>query len=278
MAQLTSRRPLITLTTDFGVQSQSVGIMEITARMLAPQADIVHLMHGLPAFDIHAAARTMESLFYAPPGFHVCVCDPGVGTSRKAIVCKSGRGDYLIGPDNGVLIPAARLLGGIGQVHEIVNPRYMRTPVSPIFHGRDVFVPAAAHLANGVQLEELGPSFPPEELNPAPYEEATWEGNVLHVMIIQINKFGALHLNITHATYEERDLHSGSLVNVVLPNGQVVSLTVASTFGDVRPKEHVILRDDYGRIEIATNLGSFATDFGLSIGETLILELVRPVT
>ena len=142
-------RPFITITSDFGVQSQGVGIMEAVARGIAPEAHVIHLMHGLPDFDITPAARTLETLFSVPVGFHVCVVDPGVGTRRRALIVEVKRGDFLVGPDNGVLMPAARILGGATSAFVIENPKYMRQPVSPVFHGRDVFVPAAAYLAVG---------------------------------------------------------------------------------------------------------------------------------
>ena len=148
-------RPFITLTSDFGAQSQGVGIMESVAREINPDAHVIHLMHGLPDFNLFYAARTMEAICYIPVGHHVCVVDPGVGTSRKPIIIETGRGDFLIGPDNGVLIPATGFLGGIKRAVEITNERYMGKPVSPVFHGRDIFTPAAAYLSKGISIEEF---------------------------------------------------------------------------------------------------------------------------
>ena len=113
--------------------------MEGVATEVNPDAKVIHLMHGLPDFNLSYAARTMETLNYFPKGYHVCVVDPGVGTERRGIIIEVVRGDYLVGPDNGVLIPGTRFLGGIKKVVEITNEKYMRKPVSPIFHGRDVF-------------------------------------------------------------------------------------------------------------------------------------------
>src|SRR3989338_6165244 len=190
------KQQLITLTSDFGVQSQGVGIMESVAIELNPNAKVIHLMHGLPDFDLFYAARTMETLNYIPVGFHVCVVDPEVVTKRKSIIIKTGRGDYLIGPDNGVLIPATRFLGGIKKVVEITNEKYMRKPVSPIFHGRDIFTPAAAYLSKGVEMEEFGKLLRLSDLAKAPYEEAVVKNNEIKAKVISINKFGSLHFNI----------------------------------------------------------------------------------
>src|SRR3989338_3185523 len=186
------KQPLITLTSDFGVQSQGVGIMEAVAAEINPDAKIIHLMHGLPDFNLFYAARTMETINYIPVGFHVCVVDPGVGTKRKPVIIQTERGDFLIGPDNGVLIPATRFLGEIKKAVEITNEKYMKKPISPIFHGRDMFTPAAAYLSKGVKIEEFGKELKPEELAKAPYEEATIEDDKIYAKIISINKFGSL--------------------------------------------------------------------------------------
>ncbi|MBI4143323.1 SAM-dependent chlorinase/fluorinase, partial [Candidatus Woesearchaeota archaeon] len=191
-------KPLITLTSDFGVQSQGVGIMQAVALEINPEAHIIHLMHGLPDFDLFYAARTMETVSYIPVGFHVCVVDPGVGTKRKAVAIKTGRGDYLIGPDNGVLIPATRFLGGIKKAVEITNEKYMKKPVSAVFHGRDIFTPAAAYLSKGIKMEEFGKELNPKNLAKAPYGEAEAKNGEIKASIISVNKFGSFHLNIMH--------------------------------------------------------------------------------
>jgi hypothetical protein len=181
--------------------------MEGVVFSIAPEAKVIHLMHGLPPFDIVAAGRTLETVRYLPVGHHVCVCDPGVGTPRRALACEVERGDRLIGPDNGVLLPAARVLGGIRVVREITNSAYMRHQVSPIFHGRDIFAPAAAHLHTGIPIEELGPAVPREDLVAAPYEEATVAGDrSLTVTAIQVNRFGSVHLNVLHEEWDRMAL------------------------------------------------------------------------
>lgn len=265
-------RPFITLTSDFGVQSQGVGLMEATARALAPDAEVIHLMHGLPAFDITAAARTLEAIRYVPRGAHVCVCDPGVGTERKGLVCQVSRGDWLVGPDNGVLLPAARVLGGVTEARQITNRRYMREEVSPIFHGRDVFVPVAANLAKGEMFEDVGPIVEVQQLAPAPYDEAWPDGSKIEAVVIQVNKFGSIHLNILHEAWERYGPAIGEIVHAELGGAGSVSLRVCRTFGDVKPGELLILRDDYGRVEIARNLDAFTDEFPVKVGSRVTLS------
>lgn len=264
------KRPIITLTSDFGVQSQGVGIMEAVALDINPEAKVIHLMHGLPDFDLNYAARTMETVNYVPVGCHVCVVDPGVGTERKPIIIKVGRGDYLIGPDNGVLIPATRFLGGIKKAVEITNEKYMRKPVSPVFHGRDIFTPAAAYLSKGVKMEEFGPEINPLLLAEGPYGEANMEKDKIRAKVISVNKFGSLHLNITHAAWDEFGVKLGESVTLYFKNDSL-DTPFATTFGDVEKGEDLIIKDDYGRIEIALNQDSFAKTYGIKIGENFVI-------
>lgn len=261
---------LITLTSDFEKQSQGVGAMEAVAYEICPEAKVVHLMHGLPDFDIVMGARTIETVVFIPVGNHVCVVDPGVGTQRRGIIIQTKRGDYLIGPDNGVLIPAARRLG-IKKSVEITNRKYMHEPVSPIFHGRDVFTPAAAHLAKGVRIEEFGKEIPIENLVKAPYDEAEVRDGKIEAEVINVNKFGSCHLNITHAVFDALGLKNGKTCTIQLKNKKVI-LPVATTFGDVPSGKELILKDDYGRVELAINQGRFIDKYGIQIKDKIIVS------
>ena len=265
------KKPLITLTSDFGVQSQGVGIMEGVVFEINPDAKVIHLMHGLPDFNLSYAARTLETINYLPVGYHVCVVDPGVGTKRKPIIIETKRGDFLIGPDNGVLISATRFLGGIKKVVEITNKEYMKNPVSPIFHGRDVFAPAAAYLSKGVKIEEFGKELSTRELAKAPYEEAIVKNNMIKAQVISINKFGSLHLNITHKAWDKLNAKLNEAVNLKFKN-KSLDIPYATTFGDVKKGSPLILKDDYGRIQISLNQDSFAKKYKASIGYRVLIK------
>lgn len=247
--------------------------MHGVALTIAPEANLIHLMHGLPPFDVIAAARTLETIVDLPIGFHVCVCDPGVGTERKALIIETRRGDFLIGPDNGVLIPATRVLGGIVRVREITTPDYMRMPVSPIFHGRDVFAPTAAHLAVGVPLEAFGPEVNPADLVTAAYEEAEILSQArITATVLQINHFGSLNLNIRHEVWDKLNLSECAEIRAVIANGAPLPLKVCRTFGDADIGQNLILKDDYGRVEIAQNRGAFVKHHPIAIGEKVTLH------
>ncbi|MBI4452351.1 SAM-dependent chlorinase/fluorinase [Candidatus Woesearchaeota archaeon] len=264
------KQPLITLTSDFGVQSQGIGIMEGVIFEINPDAKVIHLMHGLPDFNLSYAARALETANYLPVGCHACVVDPGVGTKRMPIIIETKRGDFLVGPDNGILIPGARFLGGIKKAVEITNKKYMRQPVSPIFHGRDVFAPAAAYLSKGVKPEEFGKDLSARELAKAPYEEAVFDDGKIKAKIISINKFGSLHLNITHMSWNKFNVKLNEAVNLKFKS-KPVNMPFAVTFGDVRKGSPLILKDDYGRIQISLNQGSFEKKYKVKIGDEVII-------
>lgn len=268
-----ANKPLISLTSDFGVQSQGIGTMHGVALSLCPDAIIIDLMHGLPSFTIIAGARAMETVFYLPKGCHICIIDPGVGTKRRGLIIKVGRGDYLIGPDNGVLIPSTRFLGGITKVVAITNEKYMRQPVSPIFHGRDVFTPAAAHLCNGVAMEAFGPEVPAKELVAAPYEEARVDKKTMsiHAMIISVNKFGSCHPNIMAEELDALELKLGQEILLQFTNKEI-TLPYSRTFGDVPPNKPLMMKDDYGRVEFAINQGDFCRHYGLTVSDSVVVK------
>ena len=246
--------------------------MEAVAFEIAPNARLIHLMHGVAEFDTIAAARTLEGLTTFPVGFHVCVCDPGVGTSRHALALLVGRGDILIGPDNGVLLPAARLLGGVTAAYAIENPAFMRSEVSAIFHGRDIFTPTAAHLANGAKLSDVGPMLNPNALHPAAYLEAQVKGTSLHATVIQINRFGSIHLNVLHRQWDQMNIELGAVISAASADNRRIQLTHGRTFADVPHGKNIILRDDYGRLALARNMARLVDDFPVKVGDTVIIN------
>ncbi len=258
---------LVTLSSDFAVQSYGTAIMEAVVREINPSATVIHFTHGLPSFDIRAAAKVLEALTSMPIGIHVCVVDPGVGTERKPIIIQCGRGDFLVGPDNGVLLPAARELGDIVKAVSIDNRKFYREPVSNTFHGRDIFSPAAAWLSKGIALEQFG--TPINNLFPAPYTEAIMNGNSIEAEVIFINKFGCCLLNITHKAWDE--FGASGTVELELESGKITA-AVARTYGDVPARKPLILKDEFNRIELATNQVSFAEHFQAKMGDKVTIR------
>ncbi len=256
--------PIITLTSDFAVQSLGIGHMKVVAKNICPHATVVNMMHGIPDYNLVLASLVMESVVKIPKAIHVCVVDPGVGTARKAIIVQTARGDYFVGPDNGIFVHATRKLGGAVKVVSIENPYYMLKTKTHIFHGRDVFAPAAAYLADGVAIEQFGPSVNFEELVPAPYEDAEIRDNKIKAIMIWKNKFGSLHLNIQAELLDELGLKKGDKV-LIHQGVSEIMVEYAETFGDVRKGLPLILKDDYGRTQLSVNQGNFAEKYGMTL-------------
>src|SRR5581483_7427650 len=150
----------VTFLTDFGLQDDFVGTCHGVIKRIAPEASIIDITHGIRP----GALALANTLPYMPAGVHLAVVDPGVGGSRRPLALQDAEGRLYVGPDNGLLVPAADRFGGVVAAHELANPEYSLQPVSRTFHGRDLFSPAAAHLALGLDVEKLGPPIDPEDL------------------------------------------------------------------------------------------------------------------
>src|SRR5881392_1877131 len=143
---------MITFLSDFGLQDDFVGTCHGVIKRIAPDAEIIDITHGIPPQAVLQGAIVLaNTLPYMPEGVHLAVVDPGVGTDRRGVVLTGADGRLYVGPDNGLLVPATERLGGIAAAHELARAEYRLAPVSRTFHGRDVFAPAAAHLACGVE-------------------------------------------------------------------------------------------------------------------------------
>src|SRR5439155_14262393 len=158
-------RPVISLLTDFGLRDPSAAICRGVILAIAPEARLIDISHEVRKYAVRDGALLLWcALPYLPVGIHVAVVDPGVGTERRPVAIRTGRGDVLVGPDNGLLLPPSERVGGIVEARELREPAYRLPQVSSSFHGRDIFAPAAAHLARGVPLASLGPAVDPDSL------------------------------------------------------------------------------------------------------------------
>ncbi len=210
----------------------------------------------------------METVRYLPIGIHVCVVDPGVGTSRKGIIIRSKRGDYFVGPDNGIFISAVNVLGGFDSAYELSNKDLMNKEISPIFHGRDIFAPAAAYLYLGVRPEEFGKKLSQEDLVPALYDEAKAVDGSIGCIVMSLNKFGSVHINVLKGELLKLGIKKGDKLKVS-SDGKEIIVQYADTFGEIEKGKPLILPDDYGRVEIAINQGSLIEKFPIKAGEKI---------
>jgi S-adenosylmethionine hydrolase len=258
--------PPIALLTDFGLSDTYVGALKGAVLGVCPGATLVDVVHELPAYDVLAGALALEAVHaHFPPGtIFVAVVDPGVGSSQRGLAAASG-GRMYVGPDNGIL---TLVLGEAAQVHSLENADFFRTPVSPVFHGRDVYGPVAGHLALGTRLEELGPVLShPVRLNLPTPRRTGWgyEGSVLHV-----DRFGNL---ITSLTAAEVASFSGASLRACVGSQ---SVPVVRTYSDVAEGAALALVGSGGRLEVALHRGSAARALGAGRGTIVRLERASP--
>lgn len=253
---------IISLLTDFGVTDTSVGQCKGVIAGIAPKATVIDITHAVPHFDVATGSWLLRNAaVHFPPSVHVAVVDPGVGTARRGIAIECGRGDYLIGPDNGLLVETAEQLGGIIQVVELTHQEFHHQPVSNTFHARDIFCPAAAHISHGVSLHLLGDTVDPATLVRLPARIAAMDGGTLHTAVATVNEYGTLAL--TAAGEMLTALGSPRAVRVRLGDRRF-GARVVRTFGEADQGETVLLIDSYGQLSLARNCADLAASLGLS--------------
>jgi hypothetical protein len=248
---------------------------------ICPEANVIDLAHDVDKFAIRDGALLLWSAVpFLPVGVHVAVIDPGVGTARQGIAIEVPRGDYLVGPDNGLLMPAAARLGGITHAHLLENPRYALPDVSSSFHGRDLFAPAGAHLAAGVPIEELGRAVDPRRLLDLEWPGAHIRPGLLSAQAIYLDTFGNVKLSALTDDLEAAlpGLRFGDRLLLRVGEGAArreVPALWARTFGDVPEGAPLLTADSYGRVALSVHQGSAAEAFEIALDA--LVEVVRPV-
>jgi len=272
-------RPFVSLTSDWGVRDPSPAICRAVVLGIAPNALIVDITHEVDKYNIrHGALMLWCALPFLPVGAHVCVVDPGVGTARRPIAIETARGDYLVGPDNGVLLPGTEQLGGVVRVHQIDNTQYRLPVVSSTFHGRDLFTPAAAHLALGVPLDAIGPQLDPAGLTALDWPSVMVRENELETTVVYRDTFG--NVKLAGLTSDLQTAISGlapkDKVEVHFGKGRTkrTEMTWSQTFGDVAAGEFLVYEDSYGRLCIAQNQGDAVKALG--IDDAAPVRITRP--
>jgi S-adenosyl-L-methionine hydrolase (adenosine-forming) len=266
----------ITFLSDFGHQDDFVGTCHGVIKRIAPDVQIIDITHGIPPQHVLQGALVLcNTLPYMPEGVHLAVIDPGVGGQRRPLALRSGDGRYLVGPDNGLLLPAADRLGGVEVAHELANPAFALDSVSRTFHGRDLFSPAAAHLALGVELEQLGPPVDPQALVRIEVPKPEVGHNRIRATILYVDHFGNIQLNLSPEHLEEADVLPGVTVELELALERYYAVA-ARTFADAGPGDIILYEDAYRNVAIAISGGSAAEMFGVGAGQEVRIHLRTP--
>jgi len=255
---------VITLLSDFGLKDPYVAEMKAVILSICPQARLVDISHDIAKFNVRMGAYVLASAApYFPKGtIHVAVVDPGVGTTRRALLVEMKQ-MFFAGPDNGLLMLAAEKMG-IRHVYEITNRRFMLSHVFHTFHGRDIFAPAAAHLANSAKPSDFGseikdyvvPSFAKPRLT-----KKALVGEVLH-----IDDFGNIVTNISRAELGKTRIREGAMVHFRLRD-KAIKLRFCRTYGEVPIGESLTLIGSHDFLEISTNQRNASKKVGARMGD-----------
>lgn len=264
---------MITLLTDFGLSDASVGEMKGAILSIAPDVTVVDMTHGVQAGNVREAAWILSRTWPSFPAgtCHVAVVDPGVGTERRGLAARAGD-RFLVGPDNGVLLPTMEALGGADEIRALESRELGPARRGTTFDGRDLFAPTAASLARGARLAELGPevhdpvgmpTFAPRRVSDG------WEAEV-----IRVDRFGnlvtTLEETFLRATFED----AWRKISVHVGSGTVRGVQLG--YDDVPEGETLLSIGGGGTLEISVNRGSARRTLGLAAGETVTVRGEEP--
>ncbi|HEU5156954.1 MAG TPA: SAM-dependent chlorinase/fluorinase [Streptosporangiaceae bacterium] len=255
----------ITFLTDYGLEDGFVAACHGVVARLSPSTLVIDITHLVPPGDVRRGAAVLaQTVPYLPAGVHVAVVDPGVGTKRRAIALDAGE-HVLVGPDNGVLSWAAQSAHGPRRAYELTNAKLWLEPLSATFHGRDVFAPVAARLANGLDISAVGEEIALDTLVTLPQPTRRVRDGGAEGEVLTVDRFGNIQLSIAAADLDRLGVRSGTAITVTLGRRRL-SVPFRETFGSVPAGELVAYLDSAGCVALAVNGGNAAQRLGLPPG------------
>ena len=265
------KRPVIGFLTDFGLDG-AAAICRGVLLSIARDAQIVDISHTVAKYAIRDGAYLLATAVpWLPVGVHLAVVDPGVGTDRRPIALLTARGDVLVGPDNGLLLPAARRLGGVSEARSIESRSWLLPSASSTFHGRDIFAPAAAHLATGAPFADVGPEVDRATLVELATATATASEGHLATEVVYVDSFGNLRLagGMAELAAALGPVEPGTRLAVTLHKStseERIAMRWSRTFGEAQTGELLAYEDSSGALAIAESSGNAARRLGVSAG------------
>lgn len=261
----------VALLTDYGLTDEFVGVMKSVISDLAPHARITDISHNVAPFDVRAGSLMLaRAIQYVPRGVVVAVVDPGVATRRRMIALEVAGGEgVLVGPDNGLLVPAAAMVGGVDRAVVLSNTNLHLAAPGATFAGRDVFAPVAAHLCNGVPFTELGELVDPEILMPGLVTLPQIGASEIISEITWVDTYGNCQLNV--GPDDVAALMGGTSRLGVSAHGTLRSAAVVTAFDDIAEGALGLVVDSYGMLALAKRQDSAARDIGVAAGDQIVL-------
>ncbi len=265
----------LTFITDYGLEDGFVAACHGVAARIAPAARVIDITHLVQPGDVRRGAAVLaQTIPYLPPAVHVAVVDPGVGSARRGVAVQAGD-SILVGPDNGLLSWAIAAQGGAERAVQLTNGDLWLHPVSPTFHGRDIFMPVAAHLAAGTDLASAGDELDLADLVTLPAPTSRVRDGEAEGEVMSVDRFGNVQLSIVAADVSQLGVGFGSPL-VVRCGRRQLTVPFLETFAAVAPGEIVAFTDSAGLISLAVNAGDAAQQLGLPPGAHVRLSVARP--
>ncbi len=263
----------ITFLSDYGYADEFAGVCRAVIARIAPDARVIDITHGLPRHAVRQGAVLLaNALPFTPPGVHLAIVDPGVGTERRPIAVRVGDEErLLVGPDNGVLALAAERLGGGVEAVDLSASPHRLEPITSTFHGRDLFAPVAAHLALGAPLTEAGEPLDPSTLTHLELPDPRIYPDRVVAHVVYVDGFGNAALNLGHERLASTFLRLGERV-AVDAGGTQITVPFGRTFSDVGPGQGIIYEDSSRRLALAVNRESAAELLGLTPDDEVVLS------
>jgi S-adenosyl-L-methionine hydrolase (adenosine-forming) len=273
-----ARPPVITFLSDYGLIDEFVGVCHGVIAQRCPDARVIDLTHAIPPQDVRTGASILAAATpYLPAGVHLAIVDPGVGAGggdqvRRAVALRAFReGHVLVGPDNGLLMPAAARLGGVAEAVDIGNSPERLEPVSHTFHGRDIFAPVAVALAAGATLAEVGERIAPDSLRRLCQRRAQARDGALTAHVLRADTFGNLILDARIEDLATLGVSPGDLLSIGLAN-RTHAAHYGRTFADVPPGELLLYEDAQWTLALAVNRGSAADLLGAERDDEVVVR------
>ncbi len=260
---------VLTFLSDYGHDDDFVGVCHGVIARTAPDARVIDITHGIPRHDIRSGALVLRrALPYFPAGVHIAVVDPEVGAERRAVALRTAEEDrILVGPDNGLLLPAAKRFGGVVEAVEISASKHRLEPTAATFHGRDVFAPVAAHLARRRAVRRGRRADRARQARRAQDARGALENGQLVAHAVAFDRFGNVMLDVEHDEVGQHGLRLGHPVSVNEEDGHY-----ATTFADVAAGRLLLYEDAYRWLALAVNRGSAADLLGLRLDDEVRIK------
>jgi S-adenosylmethionine hydrolase len=261
----------LTFTSDYGLDDVFVGVCKGVVAQTAPHLRIIDVCHQIAAQDVEQGATTLATAIgYLPVAIHLALVDPMHQGSARGIVVETTDGSVLVGPDNGLLSLAWDERGGIKRVAEIANPGLWRPTVHRTFRGRDIFAPVAAHIANGVDLAEVGPAIAADSITRLASRGVVVDDDHVHAEVSLVDHFGNVSLNVTRSDLEAAGIIFGDTVELRC-NGRTLTVPFTATYGEVPRGRLTLCEDSFRAVMLAVNAGHASRELRVGRGEPIVI-------